>query len=331
MLKTTNIINDLDDIPIEWVYEYYLKLNQKLVGQNILIKSPLNPSDKNPSFGIYKDKKNKYRFKDFSTGSQGDHIELVFILFKLSNRAEAAHRVIRDYTLWKASNSGDYNSREQIVITNYRVTQFDKRKWNKLDETFWTSYAINSKILDFYNVCPIESYKMERQVGDDTQQIEVAKRDNMYAYLRSDGTLYKIYQPYIKDMKFIKVRDYIQGTDQLTMQKKYLVICSSLKDMMSFTALGYKDAEVVAPHSENTIIPPHVITAYKLKYKAIAVLFDNDDAGRNAMRIYKDKYDIAGVNLLLEKDLSDSVKAHGIPAVLKELTPNLKLALKRNE
>lgn len=331
MLKTSNIINGLDDVPTEWVYEYYLKLNEKLVGQNILIRSPLNSSDKNPSFGIYKDKKNKYKFKDFSTGSQGDCVEFVLIMFKLSNRAEAFHKIVRDYTTWKSINAEDYDTREKIVITNYKVTHFGKRMWNKLDAQFWTPYAISSKILEFYNVVPIDSYRMERQVGDEIQEIEVTNRDNMYAYLRSDGTLYKIYQPYVKDLKFIKVRDYIQGTDQLTMQKKYLVICSSLKDMMSFTALGYKDAEVVAPHSENTIILPHVMTAYKLKYKAIAVLFDNDDAGRNAMRIYKDKYDIAGVNLLMEKDLSDSVKAHGIPAVLKELTPNLKLALKRNE
>ncbi len=47
-----------------------------------------------------------------------------------------------------------------------------------------------------------------------------------------DGTLYKIYQPKVQKKKFIKVTDYIQGSDQLA-GHNHLVITSSLKDILS--------------------------------------------------------------------------------------------------
>ena len=126
------------------------------------------------------------------------------------------------------------------------------------------------------------------------------------------STLYKIYQPYLTENKFIKVRDYIQGTDQLTYKTKYLAICSSLKDVMAFTKLGYQEVEAIAPDSENTLISEHVINSYKLKYNKIFTLFDNDDAGIKAMRTYQSKYSIKPVLLPLSKDLSDSVRDYGL-------------------
>jgi DNA primase len=107
----------------------------------------------------------------------------------------------------------------------------------------------------------------------------------------------------------------------------YLIICSSLKDIMAFTKLGYKNAEAIAPDSENTLIPEHIISAYKHKYKGICTLFDNDLAGIESMKKYKDKYDIPYVLLEMSKDLSDSVKDTSLLKVKELLTPLLKQAL----
>jgi DNA primase len=91
--------------------------------------------------------------------------------------------------------------------------------------------------------------------------------------------------------------------------------------------LGYNEAEAVAPDSENTVIAEHVISAYKLKYKNICIMFDNDEAGINAMKNYEMKYDIKSALLPLSKDLSDSIRDYGIRKVQEVLTPILKQAL----
>ena len=107
----------------------------------------------------------------------------------------------------------------------------------------------------------------------------------------------------------------------------YLVICSSYKDLIDFDTLGYSNAEAVAPNSENTLIPENVISAYKLKYKKICTLFDNDAAGIASMDKYQNRYNIPGVHLKLSKDLSDSIRDHGIHKVKEILTPLLKEVL----
>jgi DNA primase len=56
-------------------------------------------------------------------------------------------------------------------------------------------------------------------------------------------------------------------------------------------------------------------------------LFDNDEPGIKAAQKYKEKYGLDYVILPLEKDLSDSVKDHGVEAVRDKLFPLLKQAL----
>ena len=70
-----------------------------------------------------------------------------------------------------------------------------------------------------------------------------------------------------------------------------------------------------------------MISAYKHKYKGICTLFDNDAPGIESMKKYKNKYDIPQVILDMSKDLSDSIKDHGIIKVKQTLTPLLKQAL----
>lgn len=169
---------------------------------------------------------------------------------------------------------------------------------------------------------------MSKEVEGVTQQLVILGRHYIYGYFRLDGTLYKIYQPMVKENKFIKVEEYIQGTDQLTFIPKYLVICSSLKDAMGLIKLGYKNIEVVAPDSENVLIPSHIMNAYNLKYDNICTLFDNDQPGIDCIQKYSLKYNIPGVLLPLAKDLSDSMKQHGTLIVKQILTPLLKEVLK---
>lgn len=290
-----------------------------------MILSPFNPKDKRPSFNLFVAKTNHYMFKDFSTNISGDSIALVQNLFNLTTRGETAHKIVNDYNEWLLINKDDYSLREFKIQKKYKVIDFVKTNWTTLDQKYWTQFSIGSKILEKYNVFPLSSYTMKKE--DDDRVLTITGRYYIYGFFREDGTLYKIYQPMMKDNKFIKVRDYIQGTDQLTMKTKYLVICSSLKDVMAFMKLGYKEAEAVAPDSENTLIPQHVMNSYKLKYKNICTLFDNDDAGINAMKNYKEKHGINYALLPMSKDLSDSIRDHGVRKVQEVLTPILKQEL----
>jgi 5S rRNA maturation endonuclease (ribonuclease M5) len=182
-------------------------------------------------------------------------------------------------------------------------------------------------MLDAYNVSPLEYYKLSRNEPDGSVSEITITGFNLYGYFKNDGTLYKIYQPKILNRKFLKMANYIQGSEQLTLTKDYLVITSSLKDVMAFNKLGFNNVECIAPDSENTIIKETSIEKLKSKYKSICVLFDNDDAGKMAMEKYKERYGLSYIVLDMEKDVSDSIKAHGLQKVKEELFPLLKKAI----
>ena len=93
MISTATIISDLNQVPREWVFEYYLNLNQRLSGQSLKIKSVFSSKDKVPSMCIYTDHNGRYRFKDFSSGYGGDGLNLVMYLFQLGSRGKASFKV----------------------------------------------------------------------------------------------------------------------------------------------------------------------------------------------------------------------------------------------
>jgi hypothetical protein len=322
MISTKKIVTSSRDVPSYWAFEYYCNLTVKLTGQDEKITSPFNPNEKNPSFCLYV-KDNRYHFKDFSSSDKsGNALELVKLLFNLTPAA-AANKMLEDYTRYLSSSGADNRHLEES--NRYRVTGNKIRSWNTLDAKYWSQYGIDSTTLHNFNVYPLEYYTMTKEGEDRIIKIDY---QYLYGYFRSDGQIYKVYQPKSKDHKFIKVSNYIQGTDQLKFDKPNLVICSSLKDMMCLLKFGY-NVEVVAPDSENSVISSAAMTVYKSKYPAVCTLFDYDTAGIAAMEKYKEIYNTPAVKLPLEKDLSDSVKEHGIEEVRKVLQPLLKEALKK--
>jgi hypothetical protein len=328
MLRTKSFISDITEVPREWVFEYYLTLPETLTGQDVKITSPFNPGEKNPSFFVYYSKSAlQYKYKDFSTDAQGDGVSLVKMLFNIPTRGSAAHKIIDDYNEFVLNNPDSYKLREFKIRQKYKVTAFTPRNWNKQDEKFWMQFRINSKLLEHYNVRPLKNYTLTKELDNGKKKELLMNSSLMYGYFKRDGVLYKVYQPYIKKTKFLKVVANLQGVDQLTFKKPYLVICSSLKDIMAFNKLGFKNAEAIAPDSENTMIPERVINNYKNAYEKVCTLFDNDQAGINSMKKYKEKFGIPGVHLELEKDLSDSIKEHGIKNTRIHLYPLITKAL----
>ena len=326
MISTKNLITDLSQIPREWVFEYYLNLKEKLSGQDVKILSIFNARDKVPSMFIYYDVVSKfYKFKDFSSGNQGDSIELVKALFNMPTRGHAAYKILEDYQIYIKNNTVAVV--DILYHDKYKVVDYEMRHWTNFDQTYWMGYKIGSKMLARYNVIPLSFFTMSKLGLDGVEISYTFKRSYVYGYFRNDGSLYKIYMPKNTDKKFIKVENYIQGIDQLKYDCKYLLITSSLKDLMAFNKLGISNIEAIAPDSENTMIGEKAIGELKPHYEKIVVLFDNDDPGIKAAQRYKDKYGFNTILLPMEKDLSDSVKVHGIDKVREVLFPLLKEAL----
>ena len=326
MISTKNLICDLTDVPREWVFEHYLNLTEKLTGQDIKMKSIFNTREKTPSMCIYLDRNGIYKYKDFSSGNGGDAISLVQTLFNLPTRGSASYKIIEDYNQYVLNNG--YNPiKSYKQHSKFKVTDYEMRHWNTLDQKYWMGFHIGSRLLSRYNVVPLEYYIMQKTDENDSVSSMTIKGNYIYGYFREDGTLYKIYQPKVKESKFIKVRDYIQGTEQLVFDKPYLIITSSLKDLMAYHKLKISNSEAIAPDSENTMIPENIMSSISSKYQGVCVLVDNDEAGIRAAEKYKLRYGFDYVVLELEKDLSDAIKVHGIDKVRESLLPLLKNSL----
>lgn len=319
MIRTKYIITDIAEVPSSWVFETYCNLGEKLTGQDVKIKSLFNINDSVPSMVIFC-RGDRYFFKDFSTDIGGDSTLFVSKFFSIS-KGEAINKIINDYRCY-LSNRGHLDVPVIKQRSSYALESYDTRSWTQRDADYWLAYGIDSYILEEYNVKPLSSFTFSKN-EDGEYSIFNTQKAYVYGYFRSDNTLYKIYQPYNKEKKFMKLATYIQGMDQLKFNQDTLIITSSLKDGMCLKKLRYP-VEFIAPDSEGSVIRSETITYLKTKYNKIMCMFDNDTAGIKAMEKYKELYDLPSIILPMEKDLSDSVKKYGQRKVINTLTPLIK-------
>ena len=315
MFKTKNLVHDVKDVPPAWIFEHFGKLKEKLTGQDLKIKSLFNNKERTPSMCIYFNSKSKvYKYKDFSTGKGGSAIDLVKDLHSLTFH-QAASLILESYNDFVLHNNGGFDVGEFKQQSKYRVTSHSVRQWSTQDQYFWTQFNIGSRLLDEYKVCPLSHYNMMK----DDKELRITGL-YLYGYFKADGTLYKIYQPKTLDKKFIKITDYIQGSEQLK-QNPYLIITSSLKDIMAIKSLKLT-MDIIAPDSENTLIKKEIMEEYIQNYKKVLILFDNDEAGIKSMQKYKESYPETDICLLpMSKDPSDSIRDYGAKEVRNRLVP----------
>jgi hypothetical protein len=321
MFTSKNYISNIDDVPSNWIFEYYLG-TEPLHGQRIQLKSIFNSDDKNPSMYIYFDPiEQVYKFKCFSTGNFGHAINLVMFLTK-KNFKNASEQIIADYKEFLKTG----NHVKGIIYNNERwqVCKYDTRSFSKRDADYWSAYNISSKLLNYWNVVSLNTYTMcNEEKSFDVRGLGI------YGFFKKNGDLYKIYQPFIRDRKFIKVQDYLQGSEQLK-GLNYLVIVSSMKDGLALLSLGLC-VDFIAPDSENTILDSEVIDQFKQQYKAICVVLDRDKAGINAMNEYYKRYNFPFVYFQHEKDLADLVKLRGKDEARIIIVPKINKALEKYE
>lgn len=313
MFYTKNLVHNVKDVPSTWIFEHFCKLKEPLIGKDVNIKSIFNDKDKTPSMYIYL-KGVDYRYKDFSSGRSGSAIDLVKEIKQISFY-EASNLIVELYNDFVLHNNGGYDVKEFKSANRYKVYGVSFRTWSTQDQYFWTQFNIGSKLLEEHYVRPLDYYHL----SNDDKELTI-KGLYLYGYFKSDGSLYKIYQPKTLDKKFIKVIDYIQGSEQLK-GYPYLIVTSSLKDIMALKSLKLS-MDIIAPDSENTMIKPDQIKQYIKSYKKVVFLFDNDEPGIASMMKYKKLYPEIEITLLpMSKDPADSIKDYSAKEVRSRIIP----------
>jgi hypothetical protein len=325
MFSLNNFVASIDDIPSDWIFENYLNLPEKLSGQNVRMKSLFNPDDRDPSMYLYYVKGvGSYRYKCFSTGKSGNAVDLMAKLWGTDYKT-ALYKVMDDYQCFL--KTGKKSEKKEFVETKWIVSDYFIRSWTKDDAEFWLQFNIGSKLLEEYNVIPIRSYTMTKQVGNiNTEEEFNVQKKYTYLYTTKYNEMYKIYQPKNATKKFLKLMDHTQGIDQLQ-GKRFLVITSSLKDCMAIRSIPGLDVDVIAPDSENTKLDPELIHNLKDDYEAVVTYMDSDAAGITSMQFYFEKYNLPFCYIPLEKDFSDIVKVHGIKKAIHTFVPVLDKAV----
>lgn len=319
VIKTRNIVTSLKDIDEKFIFMHVLNLDQQLDGQEIWRISPFNAGETRPSFSLYCKGGPRYKWKDFSSGRSGDAFELAQQLNPEKKRGELIRELILAYQQYLDGNPPEV---EHKIYNKYKVSSFQLRTWNSSDAKYWRQYHIGSKTLDFFNIAPLDSFVMSKEV-DGRMDHKRISRELIYGYFRKTGELFKIYQPG-NEVKFIKVRSgYLQGFDQLKFDRPNLLITKSLKDCAGFHTLNIPGFEVISSDSENQMITKAQMNTLNF-YKKRVVLFDADPAGIQAAKKYKETYGLPHIDLELSKDITDSMKDFGAERVREKLITLLK-------
>ena len=312
MINLSNLVFNIKEINPIWTFSHYLKIPfDQFNGSVIKIKSIFKPDEKTASFCIYT-KDNIVKFKDFSTGIGGDHINLISHLEGL-NYPQTCAKIINTYNKW-VMEGGVIPLYDEVSYSKYKISGFKTRMWNTLDKDYWLSYGIGSKRLEWGWVKALNEYYMEK----DGQVITITG-DYIYGYFDKVGELVKIYQPKNSNCKFFTVKDYVGGEEHQE-GNPFLLIQSSWKDAMCVKEFGVK-LDIKVPNSENSYLNPNYVKKQKEQYAKIITLFDADAAGIKAMIRYKELYGFDYVFLDIEKDVSDSIKAKGQQYVKNILIP----------
>lgn len=318
MIRVIRYNNQNFPIASNILFEKILNLDEKLTGQSVTIRSPFT-KDKTPSFVIYfstAPRDNYYRFKDFSSNLSGDAIDLFLKLYskkyQLQDRQDAYYKLI---SIFKNNGVFDkYSSESKSIDTDpvkkYVSNYVKSLKWTKTQANFWRNHGVTKDFIFENYIHPIDHYEITIENSIEKRVLQFSPEIS-FGYFTSQGELHKIYNPGQKVGKFIKVRDCIQGLEQLKPGKKYCIIMSSLKDAGAFQGLGFKSFNTIVADSENITLSEDLIKQLQEDHELVFTMFDNDSAGMKAMRLYKEKFKIPYIHFKFEKDFAQCRYDHG--------------------
>lgn len=296
----------LDRIDEYQLYCFYLK-QQVPIGKKI--HSPIREEgdqDDSESWSLfysnYPDR--EFHWKDHAKNITGDIFKMLRMRFDLRNNEEVYKMIDSDFNLgFGNSLTGltpalpDYKRVDPLPI-HIRVKS---REFRYEDIRFWQQFNVDRKLLDLYNIKPLEYYWLVEE-----QEHPQTPRGLGYSYrIRSK---YKLYMPYApKSQKFRNnyTQLHLEGFEQLEFSQRDLVITKSTKDIACLRSFGY---EAISPRSETTMIYDKYLKLLEKKYRNVLVLFDNDGKHNGDLYPY-DKVFVPEETGC--KDISDFCKMYG--------------------
>tara|TARA_R110002012_G_scaffold2124_7_gene10159 strand:- start:8586 stop:9575 length:990 start_codon:yes stop_codon:yes gene_type:complete len=227
--------------------------------------------DKSPSVSITQ-WKNRLWYKDFGHPEHSfDCFSYICAKYACSFR-ESLYLIDNDFSLNLSSfkTDGVYSMgrkatsyASQPVLKSQVQIKIRQRQWGKEDKNFWSNFMIGKKTLLKFDVCPI-----------DYCWINYTRFPCTLSYAFKIGSRYKIYSPYDKFKWISNTRSgNVQGWSQLPENGSYVVLTSSLKDVMCLYELGFSS---VALQSEMQMPKESFIKALQKRFKEIIVFYDND-------------------------------------------------------
>ncbi len=277
-------------------------------------------------------------YKDF--GERG-YRAFDYIARKFNTDYQGALKIVNhDFGLGFGSNASvEVNaSMETPEKVHFDVKQFERqptiidikpRRWTKLDREYWAQYEIPPLLLKYHKVYSIESYKVDSKYQDNVSyRVNPYQLAFSYDYYWHKGVFRrKLYFPQTKGrFRFISNvnNTIVQGWTLLPKNKQdILFVTKSYKDILTFNLLGYW---AIAPNSEHSFIPDHVMDKLKKRFSNIYVWFDNDEGGLTGGEGFASKFDLSFTHNPIgePKDPSDFVKEYSSKKFDKLITQFLK-------
>tara|TARA_R110001599_G_scaffold92398_2_gene241980 strand:+ start:1133 stop:2152 length:1020 start_codon:yes stop_codon:yes gene_type:complete len=319
-VKEFTVLEILKSISEYDIFQYYIGSKFKIG----TISSPFR-NDKNPSFDIFYSPNTvrKVMYKDHGTGEIGSCFDLVMRIYGVSF-GQCLNIIDNDFQL----NLNPFKTKMDLtkghvgIPTGVDVSKLQvpckirvcRRKWNTTtDKDFWKPFGISASVLNKFNVSPISAVKVNNQ------WFRYRKDHPVYCY-HFGNYIYKIYQPYSKEYKWLTncSQSVIQGWTQLPKNGEFVIITKSLKDVMVYHALGVPS---IAPQAESVIPNIDIIEQLSERFTYVISNYDYDRMGMLSSQKMRKLYGIQPIMFTPEygsKDASDFVKNNGI-IELKEI------------
>jgi DNA primase len=112
-----------------------------------------------------------------------------------------------------------------------------------------------------------------------------------------EPNVWKVYGPnHAQNKKFFSwnIANHLQGYDLLPKTGHILFITKSYKDIMTLYEIGYP---AIAPHSENGLIEPWLMTDLQQRFRYIYMFYDNDKTGIEKSTMMTELYHLYYINV----------------------------------
>lgn len=317
-IRIEDVLSRVDE---EDLWRFYL-------GKEFKVGKPFSApyrSDRNPSFVIRLDSRDRLMFTDYGrpdlNGDIFDYLQKVHGM----TLYQSIQQVNKDFKL-RLHETGTTSTPipkkpviEERKIDSTKRFRVKTRPYEKGDYEYWHSHGISNKTLNKYNVYCVSKLSINGLL------VYVYNEHNpCYAYHFPETDHIKCYFPSgnnkVRFVSNVNNLQDIQGYYQCNVkellpdEKKVLVLTKSMKDCMVLRELGY---DSMAIHGEAQKFYPDFIRHIKKYYSVILSVYDRDITGVQGAKYLWDEFRIPAYFLPRAirsktcKDVSDMNKIYG--------------------